>query len=52
MENPSFTGNVYSLDTLKAIKQICLDRDVHVHIDGARIFHALTKMGLQPSDLS
>ena len=42
-------GKVYPRDTIQAIKSICLENQLPLHLDGARIFNALAVNGLNPS---
>ena len=38
-------GACYSLETLQAIKQICMQHKLKLHLDGARIFNAIVAQG-------
>jgi threonine aldolase len=38
-------GSYYELDTIKAIRKLCQERDLRLHLDGARIFNALVATG-------
>jgi len=41
-------GKVYPLSTIQAIKAICLENNLPLHLDGARIFNALAVNGMSP----
>lgn len=43
-------GSVYNNDILAEISQICQQNNLKFHLDGARIFNALTVTGQKPSD--
>jgi len=45
-------GGVYSLDEISAITEIARDRDMGVHMDGARFANALIKLGCSPADMT
>ena len=45
-------GTVYSIDEMKAISDFCRKKNLIYHLDGARIFNALTALNKQPHDLS
>lgn len=51
-ENPSFTGIVYPLEQWNQLKEVCTRKNVHLHIDGARIYHAIASYKCDPADLS
>jgi threonine aldolase len=36
-------GTIYSLNQIKKIKHLCVDRGLKLHLDGARIFNALVE---------
>ncbi|HEY9000204.1 MAG TPA: GntG family PLP-dependent aldolase [Mucilaginibacter sp.] len=38
-------GSCYTLDDIKPIAELCRDRGLKLHLDGARIFNALTHTG-------
>jgi threonine aldolase len=40
LTQPTEYGTVYTLDELKAIKQVCTDNGMLLHVDGARFFNA------------
>src|ERR1700712_4886130 len=42
LTQPTEYGTVYTLEELKAIKQICTDNGMLLHVDGARFFNAAT----------
>ena len=39
-------GSFYSLDQVAGISQLCQERGLKLHVDGARIFHALLETGV------
>ena len=41
-------GSYYQLQTLKAISEVCRKNNLNFHLDGARIFNALTETGDSP----
>lgn len=41
-------GSVYTLDEVRPIRKLCRDRGLKLHLDGARIFNALTETGDKP----
>lgn len=43
-------GKVYPWETIQAIKTICIEHKLPLHLDGARIFNALTVNGMTPVD--
>jgi threonine aldolase len=54
LENTHNRGNgaVYPLDTIKAIASLARDNGLHMHLDGARMFHACLAGGYSPSELA
>lgn len=45
-------GSVYTVEEMKAISSFCRSKNLIIHLDGARIFNALTASGKKPADLS
>lgn len=43
-------GSVYSLEEVRPIRQLCKETGLKLHLDGARIFNALTYTGERPFD--
>ncbi len=43
-------GSVYEMDQLTAIRKLCDERKLRLHLDGARIFNALVATGQQPKE--
>ena len=41
-------GSCYQLNDLKAIKEVCLEHHLKLHLDGARLFNALVKKQEDP----
>lgn len=39
-------GTIYPLDDIKAIKKVCTENDLKLHLDGARIFNASVESGV------
>lgn len=44
-------GSYYTIDEIKPIANLCKDRGLKLHLDGARIFNALTETGESPEDV-
>ncbi len=44
-------GACYDLETMKAVRKVCDDEDLGLHLDGARLFNALTAKNYTPKDL-
>jgi threonine aldolase len=44
-------GSIYTLDEIKPIQALCQEKDLKLHLDGARLFNALVETGESPSDL-
>lgn len=44
-------GSVYPMERIRAIRKVCLERKLALHMDGARIFNALTESGDTPRDI-
>ncbi|MGO4714521.1 threonine aldolase family protein [Bradyrhizobium sp. 2TAF24] len=49
---PTETGQVYSLDEVRAIAAVCRELGLHLHMDGARFAHACAHLGCSPADLT
>ena len=45
-------GTVYTLDEIAAIKTVCDERSVPLHMDGARFANALVTLGCSPADMT
>ena len=45
-------GSVYTIDEMKSISDFCRAKNLIIHLDGARIFNALTVLNKKPNDLS
>ena len=45
-------GSVWSLDQVDAIRTICDQHGLHLHLDGARLMNAVTALGCKPADLA
>ena len=48
---PTETGQVYSLDELRAISACCHELGLSLHMDGARFANACASLGCSPADL-
>lgn len=44
-------GSYYDLDTIKSIKQLCNQKQLPLHLDGARIFNALVENNYTTKDI-
>ncbi|MBL7936709.1 MAG: aminotransferase class I/II-fold pyridoxal phosphate-dependent enzyme, partial [Bacteroidia bacterium] len=44
-------GSFYDLDTIKSIKQLCEQKQLPLHLDGARIFNAIIENNYSASDI-
>ena len=47
---PTETGQVYSLDELRAISAACRELGLHLHMDGSRFANACASLGCSPAD--
>lgn len=45
-------GTLYSTEELRSIAAACENHDLALHMDGARLFHALAATGRTPADLT
>ena len=43
-------GRIFPLETIQAIAQVCQQRDLGLHMDGARFWNACAATGISPSD--
>jgi threonine aldolase len=43
-------GSCYTLDDIKPIAELCRDKKLKLHLDGARVFNALAYTGDRPAD--
>ncbi len=44
-------GKVLDLDYINAVGQLAKEKNIHFHIDGARIFNAITELGVTASEM-
>lgn len=44
-------GSVYTVEEMKAISDFCRSKNLIIHLDGARIYNALTTLQKTPADL-
>lgn len=49
---PTETGQVYTIDEIKAISSLCKELGLKLHVDGARFSHACASLNCDPSDIS
>ncbi len=49
---PTEYGTVYTIDELKALKQVCTENNLLLHIDGARFFNAAVHLNTSLKQLS
>lgn len=49
---PTETGQVYSIDEIKAISAVCKALGLKLHMDGARFAHACASLGCEPADIT
>jgi threonine aldolase len=49
---PTETGQVYSLDELRAISAVCRELGLSFHMDGARFANACASLGCTPADMT
>lgn len=45
-------GSVYTIEEMKAVSDFCRSKKLIYHLDGARIFNALTALNKKPQDLT
>ncbi|KAI9549128.1 hypothetical protein GHT06_007556 [Daphnia sinensis] len=43
-------GSIYKLDEIKPIHDLCREKGIKLHLDGARLFNALVESGESPSE--
>src|SRR5690606_13157467 len=44
-------GSYYTFPQMKEVSDLCRDRGLKLHLDGARIFNALTETGDSPGEI-
>jgi threonine aldolase len=44
-------GSIYTLAEMRTISELCRERGLRLHLDGARIFNALVETGENPTDV-
>lgn len=52
LENPTAMGKVVPLENMKRIYELAQSNGIPVHLDGARIFHASTALGVDVRELT
>jgi threonine aldolase len=51
LENAAGTGRVLDTDYMKGIHDIAKERNIPIHLDGARVFNAATALNVEASDI-
>lgn len=49
---PTETGQVYSIEEVRALSAICRELGLKLHMDGARFAHACAHLGCAPADIT
>jgi threonine aldolase len=49
---PTETGQVYSIDEIRALSAVCRELGLKLHMDGARFAHACARLGCTPAELT
>lgn len=49
---PTETGQVYTLDELRALSAVCRELSLSLHMDGARFANACASLGCSPADMT
>jgi threonine aldolase len=49
---PTETGQVYTVDEIKAISAVCRELNLKLHMDGARFAHACAALDRSPADIT
>ena len=49
---PTETGQVYTVDEVKALSAVCRELGLKLHMDGARFAHAVATLGCDPADIT
>lgn len=49
---PTETGEVYTLEEIRAISSICRELNLKLHMDGARFAQACAALGCEPADMT
>lgn len=49
---PTDMGTIYTIDQLAELSSIASERNLRVHLDGARIANALVRLGCSPADMT
>lgn len=44
-------GSIYPMENIRAIRAVCREQGMALHMDGARVFNALVETGDSPADL-
>lgn len=49
---PTETGQVYSIEEIRALSAVCRELGLKLHMDGARFAHACATLGCSPAELT
>ncbi|GGH08448.1 threonine aldolase family protein [Silvibacterium dinghuense] len=49
---PTETGQVYTVEEVKAISEVCRELNLRLHMDGARFANACASLGCSPADIT
>ena len=49
---PTETGQVYTMDEVKALSAVCRELGLKLHMDGARFAHACASLGCDPAEIT
>ncbi|MBO9624193.1 MAG: low specificity L-threonine aldolase [Sphingomonas sp.] len=49
---PTETGQVYSIDEIRALSAVCRELGLKLHMDGARFAHACAHLGCTPAEVT
>lgn len=49
---PTETGQVYTVDEVKALSAVCRELGLKLHMDGARFAHACATLGCDPAEIT
>ncbi|WP_114394656.1 threonine aldolase family protein [Oleisolibacter albus] len=49
---PTETGQVYTLEEIRALSAVCRELGLHLHMDGARFANACASLGCSPAEMT
>ncbi len=49
---PTETGQLYTIDEIRAVSQVCRQHGLRLHMDGARFANACASLGCEPADMT